>query len=132
MSAISEIDAERISLEIFETFEDDEKRLVDRAFQAITSAVTLLLDHTLPRNPVNGNRELRIYSLNQEIIMGKKIFADLTTVFGGEINYPETELCQKILSEVAAYSKRNFEYKVVISLKSFVPLGGKSESQKVF
>ena len=100
MSAISEIDSERTSLEIFETFEDDEKRLVDRAFQAITSAVTLLLDHTLPRNPVNGNRELRIFSLNQEIIIGKKAFANMTTAFGGEINHPETEMCQKILSEI--------------------------------
>jgi len=114
MSVISEIDSEHINLEIFETFEDEEKGLADRAFQAFTSAVTLLLDHILPRNPVNGNREFRIYSLNQEIIKGKNIFANVTRAYGGEINHPETELCQKILSEVTAHSKRNFEYKVIV------------------
>lgn len=114
MSAISEVDSERMNLEIFEAFEDDEKRLIDKAFQAFTSAVTLLLNRILPRNPVNGNREFRIYSLNQEIIKGNKIFANVKSANGGEVNHPETELCQKILSEVTAHSKRNFEYEVIV------------------
>lgn len=136
MSAISEIDSEYVNLEIFETFEDDKKHLSDRVFQAFTSAVTLLLDYILPRNPVNGNREFRIYSLNQEIIKGKKTFANMIRAYGGENNHPETVLCQKILSEVTAHSKRNFEYEVVVLnsniVNAFCAPGGKIGITKGF